>query len=76
MVESRAAVAATAIGGWRVFWSDRGRVWASREKAFTYAEEYAGAYRTVDADDLGALLAQIVVQEEIAERARSAGGEG
>ncbi|KAB8185259.1 hypothetical protein [Microbispora catharanthi] len=52
--------------GWRILRSDTGRLWATRERAFDRAAEMAGAFRTVDADDLGRLRARIEQQERIA----------
>ncbi|WP_231618735.1 hypothetical protein [Nonomuraea sp. SBT364] len=48
--------------------SDAGRFWATRERRFPVAAEEAGAYRTVDADDLGRLCQVIAEQESIAEK--------
>ncbi|NJP27623.1 hypothetical protein FLW53_26110 [Microbispora sp. SCL1-1] len=52
--------------GWRILRSDAGRLWATRERPFDRAAEMAGACRTVDADDLGQLKAEIMRQERIA----------
>ncbi|TQS20721.1 hypothetical protein [Microbispora hainanensis] len=52
--------------GWRILRSDAGRLWATRERPFDRAAEMAGACRTVDADDLGQLQAEITRQERIA----------
>ena len=57
---------------WRIMRSDAGRFWATRERAFPRVVEDAGAYRTVDADDLVGLCQAIAVQESIAEQARPA----
>ncbi|MEU4830207.1 hypothetical protein [Streptosporangium sp. NPDC023615] len=54
------------ISGWRVILSDKGRLWASRVVPFTDAEFDAGAARTVDADTLDALRAEVERQEETA----------
>ncbi|MGC5014917.1 hypothetical protein ACLQ2R_29475 [Streptosporangium sp. DT93] len=56
------------ISGWRVILSDKGRLWASRAVPFTDAEFDAGAARTVDADTLDALRAEVERQEEVARR--------
>jgi hypothetical protein len=71
MQQRKAAPPAPHLDGWRAFRSDRGRLWACREKPFTAGEEHAGAYRTVDADDLDTLRAEIDIQERIADRASS-----
>jgi len=52
--------------------SDAGRLWATRERPFPRAVEDAGAYRTVDADDLVGLCQVIAEQEGIAEQKRLA----
>ncbi|MEU7887779.1 hypothetical protein AB0B54_19940 [Microbispora bryophytorum] len=46
--------------------SDAGRLWATRERPFNAAAEKAGAYRTVDGDDLSELCKLIAVQESLA----------
>ena len=70
MTHDRAAAAARPVfAGWRIMRSDAGRLWATRERPFPVAVEEAGAYRTVDADDLVALCQAIAVQEGIAEEA-------
>ncbi|MFC0862557.1 hypothetical protein ACFHYQ_09645 [Sphaerimonospora cavernae] len=51
--------------------SDEGRLWASRERPFSAEAERAGAYRTVDGDDLRALCQAIAAQESLAEMAVS-----
>ncbi|MEN3533883.1 hypothetical protein AAH991_02115 [Microbispora sp. ZYX-F-249] len=61
--------------GWRILRSDAGRLWATRDRPFGRAAEMAGAFRTVDADDLGQLHAKIAQQERIADTALS-GSEG
>jgi hypothetical protein len=48
--------------------SDAGRFWATRERPFPRAVEDAGAYRTVDADDLVGLCRVIAEQEGMAEQ--------
>jgi hypothetical protein len=55
--------------GWRVFTSDRGRLWATREQPFGRAAQYAGAARTVDGDDEIALARAIAEQESRADLA-------
>ncbi|MFI9572095.1 hypothetical protein ACIG5D_11745 [Microbispora rosea] len=52
--------------GWRVMTSDRGRLWATRERPFPAAAEEAGAARTVDGDDLAELCRVIAEQESLA----------
>ncbi|MEV8638188.1 hypothetical protein AB0395_41695 [Streptosporangium sp. NPDC051023] len=48
--------------------SDQGRLWASRAAPFTDDQIQAGAERTVDADTLDELLAEVARQEEAARR--------
>jgi hypothetical protein len=72
MSQRKAAPPAPDFDGWRAFRSDRGRLWACREKPFPAGEEHAGAYRTVDADDPDTLRAEIDIQERIAKHAGSA----
>ncbi|MGW4641787.1 hypothetical protein ACWEN6_24935 [Sphaerisporangium sp. NPDC004334] len=55
--------------GWRIFRSDRGRYWATRERRFDEAAEKAGAWRTVDGDDLPGVCMRIAAQEALAEMA-------
>ncbi|MEV7005717.1 hypothetical protein [Streptosporangium sp. NPDC051022] len=57
------------IPGWRVILSDKGRLWASRVVPFTDAQLGTGAGRTVDADTLDELRAEVARQEEAAEQA-------
>jgi hypothetical protein len=54
------------VNGWRVFISDAGRLWATREQPFDRAAQYEGAARTVDADDPTELHLAIAEQESIA----------
>ncbi|OPG13116.1 hypothetical protein [Microbispora sp. GKU 823] len=61
--------------GWRILRSDAGRLWATRERPFDLAAERAGAFRTVDGDDLAQLHAEIAQQERTAHAALS-GSEG
>ncbi|MEV7014137.1 hypothetical protein [Streptosporangium sp. NPDC051022] len=49
--------------------SDEGRLWASRGVPFTQAQFDAGAERTVDADSLEELRAEVDRQEAAASRA-------
>ncbi|MBP2704353.1 hypothetical protein JOL79_11070 [Microbispora sp. RL4-1S] len=49
--------------GWRLWRSDVGRFWATREQRFPPAAEAAGAERTVDADTLDE-LAQVVAEQD------------
>ncbi|MEU7878139.1 hypothetical protein [Microbispora bryophytorum] len=51
--------------------SDAGRFWASRERPFPSEAEQAGAYRTVDGDNLRELCQAIAEQESLAEVAMS-----
>lgn len=48
--------------GWSVFRSDTGRYWATRRR-FRTADEAAGVWRTVDADDPVTLTRLIAEQE-------------
>ncbi len=66
MEDVRSATTNPVIPGWRVFLSDRGRLWASRAVPFTDAEMGTGATRTVDADTLGDLRAEVERQEAAA----------
>ncbi len=52
--------------GWRIFRSDKGRLWATREQSFDKDAEHAGASRTVDGDDRTELHLAIAEQESIA----------
>ncbi|GHH73028.1 hypothetical protein GCM10017673_28920 [Streptosporangium violaceochromogenes] len=55
------------IPGWRVILSDAGRLWASRETPFPRETEWhAPPYRTVDADTLDELRAEVERQEQAA----------
>ncbi|MFC0862549.1 hypothetical protein ACFHYQ_09605 [Sphaerimonospora cavernae] len=69
MSHDKAAAAGTEFAGWRIMRSDEGRLWASRERPFSPEAERAGAYRTVDGDDLRALCQAIATQESLAEMA-------
>ena len=55
--------------GWRIFTSDEGRYWATREHQFDEAAEQAGAWRTVDGDDLPDVCMRIAAQEALAQMA-------
>ena len=59
----------TTESAWRVWRSDTGRFWATRERPFGVAAEEAGAHRTVDGDDLGELCRVIAEQESLADMA-------
>jgi hypothetical protein len=59
------ATSVDAPPGWRVFRSDKGRFWATREEP--YPEPEQTAWRTVDADDLTTLCRTIAEQESRAE---------
>lgn len=52
---------------WVLFRSDAGRWWASRKKPFSAAGESAGAFRTVDGDDVAELAAAVAAQENLAD---------
>jgi hypothetical protein len=54
------------FAGWRIWRSDVGRFWASRTCPFEPAAERAGAFRTVDGDDLAQLCRAIADQESLA----------
>ncbi|GGO08403.1 hypothetical protein GCM10010116_16990 [Microbispora rosea subsp. aerata] len=56
-----------AVSRWHVWRSDAGRWWASRTRPFSTEAEEAGAYRTVDGDDLGELCRAIAEQESLAD---------
>jgi hypothetical protein len=74
MTHDRAVAAARPVfAGWRIMRSDAGRWWATRERPFPRAVEDAGAYRTVDADDLVELCRVIAEQEGMAEQECPAG---
>jgi len=53
--------------GWRILTSDAGRLWATRERPFSFMETAAGAARTVDGDDLTELVRAIAEQEALAD---------
>ncbi|MFC4584910.1 hypothetical protein [Sphaerisporangium corydalis] len=59
------------IPGWRVFRSDKGRLWATREEPFDEAAQKV-AWRTVDADDELGLARAIAEQESRAKLVRFA----
>ncbi len=71
MHDGRSSTPESAIPGWRIIRSDRGRLWASRVVPFTDAEVGLGATRTVDADTLDGLRAEVARQEEAAGRVTS-----
>ncbi|GIH72173.1 hypothetical protein [Sphaerimonospora thailandensis] len=48
---------------WTIWRSSARRLWATRARPFPPAAERAGAYRTVDADDLGE-LGQVIAEQE------------
>ncbi len=60
-----------ASSGWRVFQSDTGRWWATREREFDEAASKAGAWRTVDGDDEIALARAMAEQEALATMAHA-----
>ncbi|MFO7401249.1 MAG: hypothetical protein C0P63_017955 [Actinomycetales bacterium] len=68
MEQSSANRSVSTIPGWRIFTSDANRLWASRMRPFSTDAEKAGAYRTVDADDMVGLIKVISEQEEISEQ--------
>ncbi|MEV7804954.1 hypothetical protein AB0O28_18595 [Microbispora sp. NPDC088329] len=74
MAHPRATDAPPTTPGWRIMRSDTGRLWATRERPFTVAEEAAGAYRTVDGDDALQLARAIAHQESVAETTASGPG--
>ncbi len=55
------------VPGWRVWRSDAGRLWASREQPFSLAAQKADAHRTVDSDDESGLREVIAEMERRAE---------
>lgn len=57
------------VAGWRAFTSSNGRYWATRVKPWPDVPEFAGVYRTVDADDQEGLRREILAQEEAARQA-------
>ncbi|GAA3122535.1 hypothetical protein [Streptosporangium carneum] len=69
MTHPRTTPPAPVIPGWRVILSDRGRLWASRVVPFTDSQFDLGAERTVDADTLDDLRAEVDRQETTADRA-------
>ncbi|WP_344919918.1 hypothetical protein [Streptosporangium oxazolinicum] len=66
MHDGKSTTPGPVISGWRVILSDRGRLWASRIVPFSDAESNAGANRTVDADTLDELWAEVERQESTA----------
>lgn len=69
MRNDRAIQLGKALHGWRVMRSDAGRLWATRERPFNAPAEEAGAFRTVDGDDLPELCRVIAEQESLAKLA-------
>ncbi|MEU8205195.1 hypothetical protein [Streptosporangium sp. NPDC049046] len=69
MEDARTTNPKSTIPGWRVILSDKGRLWASRVLPFTDAETDVGADRTVDADTLDELRAEVDRHEAIAREA-------
>ncbi len=69
MGEFRAPTPEETIRGWRVFTSDAGRLWTSRETPFGEVAEEAGAHRTVDGDDWPDICMNIAAQESLASMA-------
>ncbi|MEO3810581.1 hypothetical protein ABGB17_16395 [Sphaerisporangium sp. B11E5] len=61
-LEEPAPLLPPAPPGWTVFRSDTGRYWATRWR-FRDADEAAGVWRTVDADDPATLTRLIAEQE-------------
>ncbi|MCW2881783.1 MAG: hypothetical protein JWQ95_5883 [Sphaerisporangium sp.] len=66
MENDRAEPSSEHVRGWRIFQSDQGRLWATREQPYDLAAELAGAWRTVDADEQLMLYRAIAEQESIA----------
>ncbi|GHH70717.1 hypothetical protein GCM10017673_23030 [Streptosporangium violaceochromogenes] len=61
------------IPGWRVILSDAGRLWASRQVPFPReTDRCAPPYRTVDADTLDELRAEVERQEQAARNLEAA----
>ncbi len=71
--DARAETTADTPPGWRVFRSDAGRFWATRERPFSDAADKAGAFRTVDGDDEVELVRAIAKQESIGDLAARCG---
>ncbi|WP_327045145.1 hypothetical protein OG320_25925 [Microbispora sp. NBC_01189] len=69
MPHERGNTEGTTFAGWRIMRSDAGRFWATRERPFPLSAEDAGAFRTVDGDDLRELCHAIAEQESLADLA-------
>ncbi|MGW5259722.1 hypothetical protein ACWEQG_02025 [Microbispora sp. NPDC004025] len=69
MSNDRGTAPPAAIPGWRIWQSDAGRWWATRDRPFTAPQMKAGAERTVDADEADQLTEKVAVQEARAEGA-------
>lgn len=69
MSNDRAIAPPAAIPGWRLWRSDAGRFWATRERPFTGPQMEAGAERTVDADTPDELAEKVAAQEARAKAA-------
>ncbi|GIH72472.1 hypothetical protein [Sphaerimonospora thailandensis] len=67
MTDARSPRGLPTLPGWRVIRSDTGRLWASRNTPFSTAAEKAGAFRTVDGDDMAELAASVAAQEDLAD---------
>ncbi|MFF5209260.1 hypothetical protein [Streptosporangium sp. NPDC000396] len=78
MEDGKSAMPDSAIPGWRVIRSDAGRYWASREEPFPGSSvKDTGLkqppYRTVDADTLDELRAEVERQESVARETAETG---
>ncbi|WP_405084639.1 hypothetical protein [Microbispora sp. NBC_01389] len=69
MPHERGNTGGTTFAEWRIMRSDAGRFWATRERPFSLSAEDAGAFRTVDGDDLRELCQAIAEQESLADLA-------
>ena len=58
------------VPGWRIWRSDAGRWWATRNNPFPRSAEAIGAARTVDADTVDQLREVIAEQERLAASAQ------
>lgn len=63
MADVKAPLPGDTIPRWRIFRSDTGRLWATREVPFAQAAEDVDAHRTVEADDWPALVLAMAEQE-------------
>ncbi len=71
MEDAKSTMPESAIPGWRLILSDRGRFWAIRREPFPRGALRAGAEPAVDADTFDDVKAEVARQEEIAKRVAS-----